>query len=103
MKIRFHDGKSRAKSFSVLKFGEREAFRLAVAARSDLVAEVENRSFLHHPVAMRVSGQRLDSTRPNMAESGFRRSLSGECSGKKIIAREGKVNWARPSRPKSAR
>jgi len=54
-KVRFHDGKSMAKSFSVLKFGNREAFRLAVAARSELLEKVENRLFLHHPVAKRLS------------------------------------------------
>lgn len=56
-KIRFHDGKSIAKSFSVRKFGAREAFRLAVAARSELLAKVENRPYLHHPVAKRLSRQ----------------------------------------------
>ncbi len=54
-KIRFHDGKSRAKAFSVRLHGYDEAFRLAVAARSELLAQVENRSFLHHPVAKRLS------------------------------------------------
>ena len=54
-KIRFHDGKSRAKSFSVLKFGDKEAFDRAVAARSELLAQVESRPYLHHPVAKRLS------------------------------------------------
>lgn len=54
-KIRFHDGKSVAKSFSVLKFGDRAAFRLALAARSELLAMVENRPYLRHPVAKRLS------------------------------------------------
>jgi len=54
-KIRFRDGKSRAKAFSVRLHGYEEAFRLAVAARSELLAQVENRSFLHHPVAKRLS------------------------------------------------
>jgi hypothetical protein len=56
-KIRFHDGKSRAMAFSVRLHGYEEAFRLAVAARSELLAKVENRSFLHHPVAKRLSRQ----------------------------------------------
>ncbi len=42
-KVRFHDGKSMAKSFSVRLYGDKEAFRLAVAARSELLAAVENR------------------------------------------------------------
>lgn len=54
--IKTHDGKRSAKSFSVRKYGEREAFRLAVAARSELLARVENRPYLQHPVAKRLSG-----------------------------------------------
>jgi hypothetical protein len=50
-KIRLNDGKSRAKSFSVLKFGEREAYHLAVAARAELLDTVENRPFLHNLTA----------------------------------------------------
>jgi hypothetical protein len=56
-KIRFKDGTSRAKAFSVRLHGYEEAFNLAVTARSELLAEVENRSFLHHPVAKRLSRQ----------------------------------------------
>ncbi len=54
-KIRFHDGTSKAKAFSVRMHGYEEAFNLAVAARSELLAEVENRPFLHDPVAKRLS------------------------------------------------
>jgi hypothetical protein len=54
-KIRLHDGKTIAKGFAVLKFGQQEAFHLAVAARSELLAQVESRAFLHHPVAKRLS------------------------------------------------
>lgn len=53
--IRFRDGKRIAKSFSVRKFGDREAYHLAVAARSELLVKVENRPYLHHPVAKRLS------------------------------------------------
>ena len=53
--IRCHDGKRLARSFSVRKFGDREAFRLAVAARSELLARVENRPYLYHIVAKRLS------------------------------------------------
>src|ERR1039458_1939265 len=52
--IRFHDGKRMSKAFSVRKFGRRQAFRLAVAARSELLAMVENRTYLYHPLAMRL-------------------------------------------------
>lgn len=54
-KIKCSDGKSLAKSFSVRKFGEREAFRLAVAARSELLARVDDRPYLHHAAAKRLS------------------------------------------------
>ncbi len=54
-KIKPHNGRSVTKSFSVLLHGEREAFQLAVAARDELLAKVENRPFLHNPVAKRLS------------------------------------------------
>ncbi len=54
-KIRLHDGTTFAKGFSVLKYGQQEAFRLAVAARSELLEKVESRAFLHHPAAKRLS------------------------------------------------
>lgn len=57
-KIRFHDGKCRARAFSVRLHGNEEAFRLAIAARSELLAKVENRPYLHHPVAKRLSRQK---------------------------------------------
>ncbi|MBI5791666.1 MAG: AP2 domain-containing protein [Rhodocyclales bacterium] len=56
-KIRLHDGKRVARSFSVQKFGDKDAFRLAVAARAELLALVDNRPFLHNPVAKRLSKQ----------------------------------------------
>jgi hypothetical protein len=56
-KVRYHDGKSMAKSFSVLKFGDKEAYRLAVTARYELLAKVENRPYLKHPVAKRLAKQ----------------------------------------------
>jgi hypothetical protein len=46
-----------AKSFSVLKFGDKEAYRLAVTARYELLAKVENRPYLKHPVAKRLAKQ----------------------------------------------
>jgi hypothetical protein len=55
VKIRLHNRKSVAKGFSVLKYGYDEALRLAIAARSELLARVEDRPFLHHAVAKRLS------------------------------------------------
>ncbi|MBK6594267.1 MAG: AP2 domain-containing protein [Burkholderiales bacterium] len=53
--IKCSDGKRVAKSFSVRKYGEREAFRLAVAARSDLLAQIKDRPYLYHAMAKRLS------------------------------------------------
>ena len=52
--IRFHDGKRTSKTFSVLKFGDRQAFRLAVAARSELLAQIDNRPYVYDAVAKRL-------------------------------------------------
>ena len=52
--IRFHDGKRMAKTFSVLKFGRRRAFSLAVSARSELLAQLVDRPYLSHAVAKRL-------------------------------------------------
>ncbi len=57
-KIRFHDGKSSAKAFSVRLYGNKEAFKLAVAARGELLGKVQNKPYLNHPVAKRLSGKR---------------------------------------------
>lgn len=54
-KIRFHDGTRKARSFSVQKFGDKDAFCLAVAARAEMLAMVENRPFLHSQVAKRLN------------------------------------------------
>ena len=54
-KIKAGGGNSTTKSFSVRQYGDDEARRLAVDARSELLANVENRAFLHHPVAKRLS------------------------------------------------
>ena len=56
--IRFHDGNRIAKTFSVRKFGRREAFRLAVAARAELLAQVDNRPYLYDFVAKRLAAKR---------------------------------------------
>ena len=53
--IRFQGGKRIARTFSVRKFGRQEAFRLAVSARSELLAKVENRPYLYDSVAKRLS------------------------------------------------
>ena len=57
-KIRYRDGKCIAKAFSVRLYGDKDAYRLAVAARSELLAKVESRPYLKHPVAKRLSRQK---------------------------------------------
>jgi hypothetical protein len=60
--IRFHDGKRMAKTFSVLKFGRRKAFGLAVGARSELLGQLEDRPYVAHATAKRlISGKRQRS------------------------------------------
>ncbi len=54
--VRFHGGKRVAKSFSVLKYGRSKAFELAVAARSEMLAKVEDRVYLYDAVAKRFVG-----------------------------------------------
>lgn len=49
------DGREQTSTFAVQKHGEREAFRLAVQARREMLEAVENTPFLHHPVAREFS------------------------------------------------
>lgn len=56
--IRFQIRKRMSKTFSVRKFRRRRAFALAVAARSEMLARVENRAYLYHSVATRLIGQK---------------------------------------------
>jgi hypothetical protein len=53
-KIKVRGGKSATKSFSVRQYSGGEAFRLAVAAREDMLAQDESRAFLQYPVAKRL-------------------------------------------------
>jgi hypothetical protein len=53
-KIKVGGGKSATKSFSVRQYGGDEAFRLSVAARAEMLAQIESRAFVHHPMAKRL-------------------------------------------------
>ena len=64
--IRFHDGKRMAKTFSVLKFGRRKAFRLAVDARSELLAQLEDRRYVSHATAKRLISGKRQGARDNV-------------------------------------
>lgn len=50
-KIKMPNGRKIHRSFSVRRFGERQAFRLAVAAREELLMRVENRPYLYSRIA----------------------------------------------------
>jgi hypothetical protein len=47
-KVKLPDGRKVHRSFSVRRFGERQAFRLAAGARAALLMQVENRPYLYH-------------------------------------------------------
>lgn len=61
--IRFRSGKRMARSFSVRSLGNEEAFDRAVAARAELLAMVEDRPYLRHPVAKLVAAKRVGTER----------------------------------------
>lgn len=56
-RIRLFDGRKVHRSFSVLRFGGREAFRRAVAARKELLALVEDRPFLYNTIAKKFAAR----------------------------------------------
>jgi AP2 domain len=49
------DGNNRTKSFSVLEHGQRKAFRLAVAARRELLRNAQDRPYLYDPLAKKLA------------------------------------------------
>jgi hypothetical protein len=57
-RIELPDGRKVHKSFSVRMYGYTEAFRRAVAARQELLLLVDERPFVHHPVAKRLAAKR---------------------------------------------
>ena len=52
------DGRTVVKTFSVKKYGEREAFELAKAAREGLLDNVDDKPFLHHVDAKAFAARR---------------------------------------------
>ena len=56
--LKLHSGKRLSKTFSVRKYGLKEAFRLAVAARKVMLTEIEDRPYLYHSAAKKLSGSR---------------------------------------------
>ena len=51
-RVKLPDRRKGHRSFSVRRFGERQAFRLAVAAREELLMRVENRPYLYSRIAI---------------------------------------------------
>lgn len=56
-RIKLANGTKKHKSFSVRKFGHREAFRRAVAARTELLQLVDDRPYLKHSTAKRLAAK----------------------------------------------
>ena len=50
-RLKLPDGRQLTKAFSVKKYGEREAFRLAVDARNAFLESIEDTPFVNHPLA----------------------------------------------------
>lgn len=50
-RLRLPNNRIVTKTFSVKAYGEREAYRLAVAARQELLEQVDDKPFVMHPVA----------------------------------------------------
>ena len=53
-KIRLHDGRKIIKGFSVKKYGDKGAFKRAVAARKAMLDALEDRPYLVNPTAKRL-------------------------------------------------
>ncbi|MGB3934514.1 MAG: hypothetical protein WBL29_02250 [Burkholderiales bacterium] len=54
-KIKLPNGRKVTKSFAVMKFGARSAFRRAVAARARMLELVGDQLYLKHPTAMKFA------------------------------------------------
>ena len=54
-KIKLPDGRKITKGFSVLKFGDKAAFRLAVAARQRMLELIDDQPYLKNPVARKAA------------------------------------------------
>lgn len=54
-RIRLSNGRKVHRSFSVLRFGEREAFRRAIAARKELLVLVDDWPFLYNATAKKFA------------------------------------------------
>jgi hypothetical protein len=62
-KVTLRGGRKVHRSFSVLRFGEREAFRRAVAARAQLLLLIDDRPYLKHRTARRLRQEEISKAR----------------------------------------
>ena len=56
-RLKFPGGHQIAKTFAVRKHGKHHAFALALAARADMLALVDDRPYLHHPTAKKFAAR----------------------------------------------
>lgn len=56
-KIKLPDGRKLTKNFGVKRFGSRQAFRRAVAARAELLQLIGDRLYLQHPTAKKFAAR----------------------------------------------
>jgi hypothetical protein len=71
-KLKFPDGRQITKGFAVRKYGYREAFERAVAARSAMLALVADRPYLHHHTAKQFAAKQNSSARGPFAAAAKR-------------------------------
>lgn len=57
------------RSFAVKKYGEHEAFRLAVAARQELLERMDDRALVHHPEAKALCAELAAKAKPPVANT----------------------------------
>lgn len=62
-KIKLADGRKITKTFAIKKFGERDAFRRAVAARKAMLDALEDRLYLKSPTAKRLASNSAVASR----------------------------------------
>jgi hypothetical protein len=61
-RLRLPNNKYITKSFGVAKYGNKEAFVRAVAARLEMVRSAEDRPYVNHPIAKEFAARRLART-----------------------------------------
>ncbi len=56
-KLKLAGGPSKNRSFSVRAYGDRRAYKMAVAAREEMLAQVDDRPYLYDPTAIRLASE----------------------------------------------